>query len=158
MSQMSQSQKRKGFASMKAEERSRIAQMGGRAAHRKGTGHEWGSHEAAVAGRRGGAQMALNRFLRSQGIDPCDRTPENRERIDTQLRDVFYYSPALGIDHRTLEMRAKDGARVTAPPTRRRDRGRVNGVDGVDGVMATAGAGAVAGDGVEGGGTHGDPS
>jgi general stress protein YciG len=31
-----------------------IASMGGRAAHRAGTAHEWDSDEARQAGRRGG--------------------------------------------------------------------------------------------------------
>ena len=31
-----------------------IASKGGKAAHQKGTAHEWTSEEACVAGRRGG--------------------------------------------------------------------------------------------------------
>jgi general stress protein YciG len=31
-----------------------IARKGGRAAHEKGTAHEWDSEEARVAGRKGG--------------------------------------------------------------------------------------------------------
>jgi general stress protein YciG len=31
-----------------------IAQKGGRAAHQKGTAHQWSSEEARVAGRKGG--------------------------------------------------------------------------------------------------------
>lgn len=45
---------RQGFASMDQAEQKRIASKGGKAAHAKGTAHEWTSEEAREAGRRGG--------------------------------------------------------------------------------------------------------
>ena len=45
---------RRGFASMSAEKQREIASKGGRAAHMKGTAHEWTSEEARNAGRKGG--------------------------------------------------------------------------------------------------------
>ena len=45
---------RRGFASMTPEKQREIASKGGRAAHAKGTAHEWTSEEARVAGRKGG--------------------------------------------------------------------------------------------------------
>jgi len=45
---------RRGFASMPLEKRRRIASLGGIAAHKKGTAHEWTSEEATEAGRKGG--------------------------------------------------------------------------------------------------------
>ena len=45
---------RRGFASMSAEKQREIASKGGRAAHAKGTAHEWSSIEARDAGRKGG--------------------------------------------------------------------------------------------------------
>lgn len=45
---------RRGFASMSPEKQREIASKGGRAAHAKGTAHEWTSEEARVAGRKGG--------------------------------------------------------------------------------------------------------
>lgn len=45
---------RKGFASMTEEKRKAIASRGGRAAHAKGTAHEFSSEEARKAGRKGG--------------------------------------------------------------------------------------------------------
>ena len=45
---------RRGFASMSAEKQREIASKGGRAAHLKGTAHEWTSEEARRAGRKGG--------------------------------------------------------------------------------------------------------
>ena len=45
---------RRGFASMSAEKQREIASKGGRAAHAKGTAHEWSAEEARRAGRKGG--------------------------------------------------------------------------------------------------------
>jgi len=45
---------RRGFASMSAEKQREIASKGGRAAHAKGTAHEWSADEARRAGRKGG--------------------------------------------------------------------------------------------------------
>ena len=45
---------RRGFASMSPEKQREIASKGGRAAHQKGTAHEWTSEEARKAGRQGG--------------------------------------------------------------------------------------------------------
>ena len=39
---------------MSAEKQREIASKGGRAAHQKGTAHEWSSDEAREAGRKGG--------------------------------------------------------------------------------------------------------
>ena len=45
---------RRGFASMSPEKQREIASKGGRAAHEKGTAHEWSAEEARAAGRKGG--------------------------------------------------------------------------------------------------------
>jgi uncharacterized protein len=45
---------RRGFASMSPEKQREIASKGGRAAHTKGTAHEWTSEEARAAGQKGG--------------------------------------------------------------------------------------------------------
>ena len=45
---------RRGFASMSPEKQREIASKGGRAAHEKGTAHEWTPDEARTAGRKGG--------------------------------------------------------------------------------------------------------
>lgn len=44
----------RGFASMDPEKQREIARKGGRAAHEKGTAHEWTTEEARNAGRKGG--------------------------------------------------------------------------------------------------------
>lgn len=45
---------KRGFASMEGEKQRLIASKGGKAAHAKGTAHEWSSDEARAAGRKGG--------------------------------------------------------------------------------------------------------
>lgn len=45
---------RRGFAAMSPEKQREIAQKGGRAAHIKGTAHEFNSETARAAGRKGG--------------------------------------------------------------------------------------------------------
>ena len=49
----------RGFASMERTKQRDIARKGGKAAHQKGTAHEWTSEEAREAGRKGG--MASHR-------------------------------------------------------------------------------------------------
>jgi general stress protein YciG len=44
----------RGFASMDRNKQKEIASKGGRAAHLKGTAHEWSVDEAREAGRKGG--------------------------------------------------------------------------------------------------------
>lgn len=45
---------KRGFGSMSPEKQREIASKGGKAAHQKGTGHEWTSEQAREAGRKGG--------------------------------------------------------------------------------------------------------
>ena len=52
---------KRGFASMDVSRQREIASKGGRAAHAKGTAHEWTSDEARVAGRKGGEVVSRDR-------------------------------------------------------------------------------------------------
>lgn len=55
VSTMTESAKqRRGFAAMSPELRREISSKGGKAAHAKGTGHEWDSASARKAGTKGG--------------------------------------------------------------------------------------------------------
>jgi len=58
---------RRGFASMSPEKQREIASKGGRAAHLKGTAHEWTSEEARSAGRKGGQ---ISRGGRGRLVEP----------------------------------------------------------------------------------------
>jgi general stress protein YciG len=67
---------RRGFASMSPEKQREIASKGGRAAHQKGTAHEWTSDEARSAGRKGGQ---ISRGGRGRLVEPmvsAERTSE----------------------------------------------------------------------------------
>ncbi|MBL8505954.1 MAG: stress-induced protein [Methylobacillus glycogenes] len=44
----------RGFAAMSPQKQREIASMGGKAAHAKGTAHEFDSNSARLAGRKGG--------------------------------------------------------------------------------------------------------
>lgn len=48
--------KLKGFAVMDAEKQRALASKGGKAAHAKGTAHQWTSEEARAAGKKGGTR------------------------------------------------------------------------------------------------------
>lgn len=61
---------------MTPEKQREIASKGGRAAHQKGTAHEWTSEEARSAGRKGGQ---ISRGGRGRLID--DATPEGGAQV-----------------------------------------------------------------------------
>ena len=78
---------RRGFASMSPEKQREIASKGGRAAHEKGTAHEWTADEARSAGRRGGqvSRGGRGRLMPSDGAAPVSaqntETPAIGERF-----------------------------------------------------------------------------
>ena len=52
---------KRGFASMDPQRQREIASKGGRAAHAKGTAHEWSKEEAKQAGHKGGVVVSRDR-------------------------------------------------------------------------------------------------
>ena len=65
----------RGFASMDPAKQREIASKGGKAAHEKGTGHEWTVEQAREAGRKGGkASMGGRRSVLKPEpvIDPVE--------------------------------------------------------------------------------------
>ena len=75
----------RGFASMDRGKQRDIASKGGKAAHQKGTAHEWTSEEAREAGRKGG--MASHRRKQEQqqreqsNTEPVGGNPNPEEMI-----------------------------------------------------------------------------
>ena len=67
----------RGFASMDAAKRREIARMGGRAAHEKGTAHEWTSAEAREAGRKGGLNSHRRRQEQAVGRTDAGEPPSD---------------------------------------------------------------------------------
>ena len=73
----------RGFASMDRAKQREIASKGGKAAHQKGTAHEWTSEEAREAGRKGGMashQRRKQSQMDDQGEPQALGTPEGSER------------------------------------------------------------------------------
>jgi hypothetical protein len=72
---------RRGFASMSADKQREIASKGGRAAHEKGTAHEWTPDEARAAGRKGGqiSRGGRGRLVASAGT--MDATSMGTARV-----------------------------------------------------------------------------
>ena len=58
----------RGFAAMERNRQREIASKGGKAAHQKGTAHEWTRQEASEAGRKGG--MATRRRILGDEHEP----------------------------------------------------------------------------------------
>ena len=75
----SERKERRGFASMSPERQKEIASKGGRAAHEKGTAHEWTPEEARRAGRKGGqvSRGGRGRLLET----PDQNTPSSSDNI-----------------------------------------------------------------------------
>jgi uncharacterized protein len=68
----------RGFAGMDRERQRQISSQGGKAAHQKGTAHEFDSEEAREAGRKGGMVSGGRRRAREQAANTP--SPEVRER------------------------------------------------------------------------------
>ena len=63
---------KRGFASMDPSRQRDIASKGGKAAHAKGTAHEWTADEARRAGRKGGEVVSRDRaHMEATGPRPC---------------------------------------------------------------------------------------
>jgi hypothetical protein len=75
--QMAPRKERRGFASMSPEKQREIASKGGRAAHQKGTAHEWTSEEALSAGRKGGQISRGGRGRLVEGEQTATPSPDN---------------------------------------------------------------------------------
>ena len=73
----------RGFASMDPERRRQISSVGGKAAHAKGTGHEFTREEAREAGRKGGRASAAARALRMSSEQEAVPIPPAKAPGDT---------------------------------------------------------------------------
>ena len=76
----------RGFASMDRSKQREIASKGGKAAHQKGTAHEWTSEEAREAGRKGGMASHRRKQEQQNGGSPSSSTeggpPEGGEQMN----------------------------------------------------------------------------
>jgi uncharacterized protein len=76
----------RGFASMDRAKQREIASKGGKAAHQKGTAHEWTSEEARDAGRKGG--IASHRRRREQMADGTPQNETSNESVEETGADT----------------------------------------------------------------------
>jgi uncharacterized protein len=74
----------RGFASMDRSKQREIASKGGRAAHEKGTAHEWTREEAREAGRKGGIMSHRPKGEEVAPLDPEPSAPFESEKGDEQ--------------------------------------------------------------------------
>ena len=108
---------RRGFASMDPARQREIASRGGRAAHEKGTAHEWSANEAREAGRKGGVTVSQDRdhmaaIGREGGESRSAAARQARQRMPE--REVPMSVSRDGRDRRT-EPRPMDRARSESP-------------------------------------------
>ena len=74
----------RGFASMDRGKQREIASKGGKAAHQKGTAHEWTSEEAREAGRKGGmASHRRKQEQQPQGSEDIANNPSAEHMVGT---------------------------------------------------------------------------
>lgn len=67
---------------MSKERRHEICSKGGKAAHAKGTGHEWNSETARAAGRKGGL---ANHRRRQERMAAAERAAQTTSTSDEQV-------------------------------------------------------------------------
>ncbi|MCC6244290.1 MAG: hypothetical protein IT353_15725 [Gemmatimonadaceae bacterium] len=109
---------RRGFASMDPARQREIASKGGRAAHEKGTAHEWSANEARAAGRKGGVAVSRDReHMAAIGREGGEsRSAAARmARLRTTEREVPMSITRDGLDNRHVDTRPVERVR---PDTR----------------------------------------
>ena len=71
----------RGFASMDRSKQREIASKGGKAAHQKGTAHEWTSEEARDAGRKGGIASHQRRREQMSNTSTESNSPDSGDDV-----------------------------------------------------------------------------
>lgn len=82
----------RGFASMSPEKQREIASKGGKAAHQKGTAHQFTSEEARAAGKKGGQASGQARAKKGSQSTPSasetgtsnPATAKSRAELETE--------------------------------------------------------------------------
>lgn len=98
---------RRGFASMDPQRQREIASKGGKAAHAKGTAHEFDSDEARRAGRKGGEVVSRNRdHMAEIGRRGGEARGENRAQMRGASREDERASERTG--ERSTERVSRD--------------------------------------------------
>jgi general stress protein YciG len=103
----------RGFASMDRAKQRDIASKGGKAAHQKGTAHEWTSEEARDAGRKGGIASHQRRREQMSNTDsdnsPAPQQEEARASGSSESMRVSSSSSFSSMDTARDDYPRRDG-------------------------------------------------
>ena len=90
----------RGFAGMDPERQRQISSQGGKAAHQKGTAHEFDSNEAREAGRKGGMVSGGRRRAReqAQGGRPAREAEQSGESAEEREQESESEGTESGTD------------------------------------------------------------
>lgn len=101
---------KRGFAAMSPEKQKEIASRGGKAAHAKGTAHEYKSEEARVAGRKGGLAVSQDReYMRELGRKGGEAVSQDSEHMAAIGRKG---GTAVSVDREHMAAIGRKGGKV----------------------------------------------
>src|SRR5438045_4593137 len=93
--------KKRGFASMDPQKQREIASKGGRAAHQKGTAHEFTPEEAREAGRKGGqaahSRGTAHKFTSEEAREAGRKGGRSAREREREPRERHNASPSAGM-------------------------------------------------------------
>ena len=104
----------RGFASMDPDQQREIASQGGRAAHEKGTAHEFDSEEAAEAGRKGGQSRGSSASKENSSSTSARGKNNNNEDIISSNsltefnNELLKFCLESGIDYYSCSSKIQD--------------------------------------------------
>ena len=93
----------RGFASMDRAKQREIASKGGKAAHQKGTAHEWTSEEARDAGRKGGIASHQRRREQAGNTSSNQSQDDNSSDTNSEIAREGYGSERGNMDRSSNE-------------------------------------------------------
>jgi hypothetical protein len=117
----------RGFASMDRDKQKEIASKGGRAAHAKGTAHEFDSGEARDAGRKGGVAVSRNReHMAAIGRRGGEARGHSRVRVPVQasssaaanIADASFQNSRIPADRQITIDNQNESLHSNTPSTR----------------------------------------
>lgn len=86
---------KRGFASMDADKQREIASKGGKAAHAKGTAHEFTREEAVEAGRKGGRAAQARGRARRTTEEEAAEGPRRAMPAPGEERSTDWHEPGV---------------------------------------------------------------
>ena len=111
----------RGFASMDRAKQREIASKGGKAAHQKGTAHEWTSEEARDAGRKGGIashQRRREAMNKTSSAATTTGPADDSQMQNREARDVGERSASFEREDRTSDFAGNERSGGFGPDER----------------------------------------